>query len=154
MIWIVLLLLMIITFWRMGQSDWHLKRNKHNKLPEGKLTLIKDKEYKDEAGLIWILQPAIKNKFHQPDHEIEPVENPYPNVEGTIVLDTKNPNLKFLSPIGKSASFEAILQPNGEYLTQGVKQGTYNYGHPSGLVNTLKHVIYDVIPHFINSKYE
>ena len=48
----------------------------------------------DEKGLSWELQPHIKNKFHQPDQEIEMVINPYPNVDGAPTIDLKNSNLK------------------------------------------------------------
>jgi hypothetical protein len=82
------------------------------------------------------------------------VKNPYPNVNVSLKFDRKNPNLKFLSKIKNNGSYEAILKPNGEYLTEGLKQGTYNYSHPSGFFDSIKHVLFDVIPHFINSKYK
>jgi hypothetical protein len=151
---IVLIFILLVSYWIIGQSDWHLNRNKHNKLPEGGLKHHKDNMYVDETGLTWELQPHIKNKFHQPDQEIEMVKNPYPNVDGLLTFDPKNPNLKFLSKIKNRGSYEAILQPNGEYLTEGLKQGTYNYSHPSGFSDSTKHLFFDVIPHFINSKYK
>ncbi len=153
---LIIIFLLLISLWLIGQSDWHLNRNKHNKLPVGELKALKDDLYKDEAGLIWELQPHIKNKFHQPDsgEEIEIPDNPYPNVNGTLPFDRENPNLKFLSRTDNGGSYEAILQPNGEYLTTGLKQGTYNYSHPRGFLGSLKHGIFDVLPHFINSKYK
>jgi len=152
---IILILIVIVAFWIMGNSDWHLDRNKHNKLPEGNLkTIVKHETYEDENKLIWELQPAIKNKFHQPDHEVEMVDNPYPNLEYTKPFDTKNPNLKFLSETPNGGSYEVIIQPDGTYLTEGKKMGTYNYGHPDGLLGSLKHTLYDVIPHFVNSNYK
>ena len=51
-------------------------------------------------------------------------------------------------------SHEAILQPNGVYLTTGPKKATYNYGHPEGVIGIVKHIILDVIPHFANSNYK
>ena len=36
----------------------------------------------------------------------------------------------------------------------GPKRGTYNYGHPSVFFGSLKHVIYDVIPHFVSAEYK
>ena len=154
MLLILIVLLLIVTFWVLGHSEYHLNRNKHNKLPIGNLTLLEKNIYKDEAGLHWELQPHIKNKFHQPDEEVQMVENAYPNVEGEIEFDTKNPNLKFLSKLKNGGSYEAILQPDGTYLTTGLKQGTYNYGHPDGLWGSLKHTFLDVIPHFVNSNYK
>ncbi|MDB4728227.1 hypothetical protein OAF63_05510 [Saprospiraceae bacterium] len=153
MFFVILIVILAVSLWLMGNSKWHLERNKHNQLPKGSLSLVEDSFYKDEAGLIWEKQPHIKNKFHQPDTVSKKVDNPYPNIIGTLEFDQKNPNLKFLSKAEKGGSFEAIVQPNGTYLTEGVKQGTYNYGHPSGFIGTMTHVFLDVIPHFINSKY-
>jgi hypothetical protein len=160
---IILALILIVSLWMTGRSDWHLNRNKHNKSPEGRLKQLKGKLYEDKAGLIWELQPSIKNKFHQPasGEEIQLVEQPYPNIDRKLnpnademlTFDPKNPNLKFLSKTGNGRSYEAILQPNGKYLKEGAKKGTYNYGHPSGFFGSTKHVFMDVIPHFINSKY-
>jgi len=136
-----------------SRSDWHLNRNKHNRLPLGKLTHQKDGKFTDETGLIWELQPNFKNKLHQPDRKTENVNNPYPNVIGELTLDLENPNLKFLCKNETNQSCEAILQPNGKYLTKGSKQGTYNYSHPSGFFGNIKHFFLDVMPHFVNRRY-
>ena len=138
----------------MGFSDWHLKRNEHNILPTGKLMLVEGMMYEDEAGLQWELQPHIKNMFHQPDDPTGVIENPYPNINPPIEFDPNNSNLKFLSSIPEGGSHEAIIQPDGTFLTKGLKQGTYNYGHPSGFWGSFKHTILDVLPHFVNPKYE
>jgi hypothetical protein len=151
---IILIIILIVSLLMMGNSDWHLNRNKHNKLPVGELKHFKNEIYKDETGLIWELQPAIKNKFHQPDHEVKMIENPYLGLKLSEAYDPKNPNLKFLSKTAAGGSYEAILQPNGKYLTEGKKMGTYNYGHPSGFFGSLKHTFLDVIPHFVNSNYK
>jgi hypothetical protein len=151
---IVLISILIVSYWIIGQSDWHLNRNKHNKLPEGRLEHCGKKMYLDEAKLTWELKPAKDNVFHQPDQKIKMVNNPYPNVDGWLEVDCQNPNLKFLSVIKNGESYEAILQPNGEYLTEGLKQGTYNYSSPGRFFDDIKHVFFDVIPHFINSKYK
>jgi hypothetical protein len=151
---LLVLLFSILLLWFSGQSDWHLDRNKHNKSPNGNLTKTKKDTYEDSDKMVWELQPAIKNKFHQPDKVGEAVEKPYPNIDDAPAYDAKNPNLKFLSKAKNGGSYEAILQPNGIYLTTGLKQGTYNYGHPSGLFGSLKHVFLDVLPHFVNSKYK
>jgi hypothetical protein len=144
----------LISFFLVGRADWHLNRNQLNQLPDGNLTHLKGNEYLDDSGLSWELQPAIKNKFHQPGYEIPKPERPYPNVKGDISYDPKNANLKFLSKLENGGSYEAILQPDGTYLTTGKKQGTYNYGHPDGFLGTFKHVLFDVIPHFSSAKYK
>ena len=151
---VIFIVVLLLIGWFMGQSDWHIDRNKNNKLPIGNLKKVKESFYKDETGRVWELQPHIKNKFHQPDEEIENVENPYPNVYPRPKLDTKNSNIKFLSELKNRGSYEAILQPNGVYLIKGVKQGTYNYGHPSGFWGSFKHVFLHVFPHFYNDKYK
>ena len=150
----ITIVVLILIAWFIGESDWHLDRNKHNKLPVGNLIKVEKSIYKDDNGTVWELQPHIKNKFHQPDEESEVVKNPYPNVGDELEFDTKNPNLKFLSELENGGSYEAILQPNGEYLTSGIKQGTYNYGHPSGFWGSVKHTFLDVIPHFANGNYK
>lgn len=151
-----ILVLLLGIFWFMGQSDWHLHRNKHNIEPQGGLKQLSEKVFTDDIGRMWERQPAIKNKFHQPaaGEEMGVLDHPYPNVEGEIEFDSANPNVKFLSLSGDGGSYEAILQPNGAYLLEGGKKGTYNYGHPEGLRGTLKHVVWDVIPHFINADYK
>lgn len=150
-----LILLIGISVYFMGQSKWHLQRNQKNQLPTGKLRLQTEPIYLDEAGLHWELQPHIKNKFHQIAGPVKAIPQPYPNVVNeNLEMDVNNANLKFLCPLGNGGSYEAILQPDGQYLTEGIKQGTYNYGHPSGLGGMLKHTLWDVIPHFVNSNYE
>lgn len=148
---IIFLLLGIL--WLTGHSEWHLNRNQHNQLPKGKLVHQQGDLYLDEAQQTWVLQPSIKNKFHQPNEAIIAPSTPYPNLDAIIDYDPNNPNLKFLCETDKGGSFEAILQPNGEYLTSGPKLGTYNYGHPSGLWGSIKHVFLDVLPHFVSGDY-
>jgi hypothetical protein len=152
---LLLILVLGITTYFMGQSKWHLQRNQNNQLPTGKLTLQADRLYLDEAGLKWERQPHIKNKFHQTEGPVEAITSPYPTViDENLKMDVDNANLKFLCSLESGGSYEAILQPDGSYLTEGTKKGTYNYGHPDGLGGMLKHTLWDVIPHFVNSKYE
>lgn len=149
------LLVLIIGMGILSHGDWHLKRNKRNKLPKGDLTQIEGSTYVDEAKMNWILQPNSKNIFHQPDlTPIPPIPIPYPNVSPRLTYDPDYPNLKFLSPNGYGASFEAILQPDGSYLIAGKKQGTYNYSDPIGFMGYLMHGLLDVIPHFYTSNYD
>lgn len=137
-----------------SQGDWHLKRNKHNILPKGTLTKVKGQKYSDQANLIWILQLASMNIFHQPDKlPVESSEIAYPNVLPQLKYEPNSPNLKFLSPDGNGGSYEAILKPNGSYLITGKKQGTYNYSNPDGFWGFAGHILMDVVPHFFSYDY-
>jgi hypothetical protein len=69
-------------------------------------------------------------------------------------MDVKNPNLKFLCQLENGASYEAILQPDGTFLTEGGKMGTYNYSHPGDIIGIIKHMVWDVLPHFMNADYQ
>ncbi|WP_367390292.1 hypothetical protein [Lewinella sp. LCG006] len=154
MIGLIVVVLLMVTLWWAGYSDWHLNRNQHNLLPMGQLVQVVGTTYQDSNGRRWELQPASKNIFHQPDETPVSLPNlPYPNLAGAPIADAMNPNLKFLSPTGKGGSYEAIMQPNGDYLVEAPKMGTYNYGHPSGIWGSLKHVVLDVAPHFICGDY-
>ena len=140
-----------------SQGDWHLKRNKHNKLPFGMLSQKTDSLYLDENKVEWILQPHNMNIFHQPETvpvPAPPIPIPFPNVQPPLDYDPNHPNRKLLSRDGKGGSYEAILKPDGSYLITGKKQGTYNYSNPSGFLGFVKHTIFDVIPHFFTSKYD
>jgi len=152
--WLIILIALLASAFLTCQLPWHVNRNTHNVLPTGKLTLVAANTYQDEQQLIWELQPQQLNIFHQPEHPIEHLKNAYPNLNQKPVLDLHNPNLKLLSKTGNGASYEAILQPNGSYLTTGPTQGTYNYGHPAGFIGITKHTLLDVIPHFINAHYQ
>lgn len=147
------IVLLLITVWFMGQSQWHLDRNQYNVLPQGKLTQVQDTLYQDSIGRTWIRLPASMNAFHQPGGSVAAPSEPYKDAVTPLPYDEDNPNLKFLSPLENGESMEAILQPDGTYLTTGPKQGTYNYGHPVGFVGLVKHTVWDVLPHFANGKY-
>lgn len=135
-------------------SDKHLNRNQHNKLPKGYLTEVSENIYQDEAGLIWELQPHSMNIFHQPDKAVEASDKPYPILENPPQFDNENSNLKLLCELASGASYEAIMQPDGTYLTNGVKQGTYNYSHPKGFWGKIMHFFLDMMPGFITSNYK
>lgn len=148
------IIIIVVAFYALSQSSYHVDRNQHNLLPKGILKPDGDRLYVDEADRIWELQPQIKNKFHQPPGPVPPIPVPYPNVVGSLEFDVNSPNWKFLSKVEEgNGSYEAILQPEGTYLTDGEKQGTYNYGHPSGFLGSFKHTFLDVIPHFFNDDY-
>lgn len=141
--------------WAMGQSDWHLERNAHNDLPTGVLTLKNDMLYSDSSGREWVRLPSHMNAFHQPGHPVAAPSQPYGNAINklTFEYEPNNPNLKLLSKTSDGGSLEAILQPDGTYLETGPQLGTYNYGHPEGLLGFVRHTIWDVLPHFANSHY-
>lgn len=148
------IIILVVAFYVLSQSSYHVDRNKHNLLPLGMLMLSGEKLYKDEGDRVWELQPQIKNKFHQPSSPAPSIPIPYPNVEGGLKFDPEQPNYKLLSQAEEgSGSYEAILQPDGTYLTVGPKQGTFNYGHPIGVWGMIKHTVLDVIPHFFNGEY-
>lgn len=135
------------------QFGWHLNRNVYNQTPVGILDHIQDKQYQDENGLVWELQPHSKNIFHQPESSVAAIANPYPNINDSLPYDSENSNLKFLCIQESGSSFEVIIQPDGSFLNQGKKKGTYNYFHPSGFWGNTMHIIVDVIPHLISSDY-
>lgn len=78
----------------------------------------------------------------------------YMILENSPLIDPEHPNIKLLCLLPSGASYEAILQPDNTYLNESGKQGTYNYSSPKGFWGYFKHVIYDVLPHFINSNYQ
>ncbi len=123
----------------------HLTRNRYNVLPIGTLTPIDgasptftyqpngSNSYRDEAGLLWELEPDWKTKYHQPPgHETSP--NPYRTRSCFIATPAAAPRRR-------------SAHPDGSYITTGPLQGTYNFVHPSGPAGSAGHVVRDVIPH-------
>lgn len=151
---IALILTLVAALLIFSFSDIHLKRNQYNKIPKGYLSEITLNIYQDENSLVWELQPHNMNIFHQPDKTIEKPDNPYPILEKPPLFDPKNPNLKLLCELESGASYEAILQPDGTYLTKGTKQGTYNYSNPKGIWGKIMHFLIDMMPGFITSNYK
>jgi len=140
-------------------SDYHLKRNRNNRLPKGNLTLVKENSFVDEIGNIWEIQPNYKNEFHQPDGILNPVMMrditiPYSILSNPPKLNKDYPYLKLLYILEDGSSCEAILKPNNEYCTTGKELGTFNYATPKGIWGNIKHLFLDIIPHFISSEYE
>ena len=151
-----ILIVIVVAYWIASYGDWHLKRNRKNILPNGKLALVEGSFYSDQSGISWELQPDEKNLFHQPANTPVPVgvPIPYPNVDPPPNYKPDYPNLKFLSIDGRGGSLEGILQPDGSYLVKGKKQGTYNYANPEGIWGYTLHILLDVIPHLFNSDYD
>jgi hypothetical protein len=128
-------------------EDQHLTRNRFNVLPTGALTPIDGasptftyqenghNSYRDEAGLVWELEPDWATKYHQPPgHETSP--HPYPNK-------------KLLHRDSSGGSSEAIRAPDGSYITTGPLRGTYNFVHPSGPLGSVGHFVRDIAPHLL-----
>ncbi len=135
-------------------SDLHSNRNQYNCFPKGFLVQLDSLTYQYEAGLIWGIQSHSNNIFHQPDALlVKKQPKKYAILENSPLIDPKHPNIKLLFLLPSGGSYEAILQPDGTYLNTGKKLGTYNYSSPKGFWGSTKHLIYDVIPHLINSNY-
>jgi len=151
---LIFILLSIWTF-HAPKRDWHINRNDFNKLPVGELKLVEVVDgkwdvYKDKGGRIWLRMPDSSNFFHQPSPGEKFYSENYPH-----------PNVKFLSLTGingflnlTQSCYEAILQPDGTYLTVGKKRGTYNYCHPGTILGFVCHCILDVLPHLVNDNYK
>jgi hypothetical protein len=153
---VIIILVLIGIYWVASYGDWHLKRNRRNFFPKGQLIKTGEMIYLDEGGISWELQPDSKNLFHQPDDAPVPPgpRTPYPNVSPPPDYKPDYPNLKFLSMLKNGDSAEAILQPDGTWLNDGPKMGTYNYFNPAGFKGYVLHVLLDVIPHLFNADYE
>jgi hypothetical protein len=104
----------------------HINRNLYNLKPDIEISQIDPNiDFIDNSGRHWIREPDWKNAFHG---------------EGSV---------KYIHIQGKGSS-EAILN-NGNWVTSGSNQGTYNYYHPQGIKGNIGHLLFDVIPHFIIS---
>ncbi len=135
-------------------SGLHSNRNNNNRFPKGFLTQKDSVTYQDEVGLIWEIQPHGANTFHQPDALPVVTHNQkYKVLENSPRIDPEHPNVKLLCLLPSGTSYEAILQPNGTYLNTSSKTSTYNYSSPKGFWASVKHGIFDVLPHLINSNY-
>ena len=134
------------------QRQGHTRRNVLNLIPVGRLVPVGDASpeyiynpggsntYVDEAGLEWELFPDELNVYHQP--------------EGHEESDNPNPNKKFVHVDSSGGSSEAIMRPDGTFITTGPLQGTYNYSHPEGFWGYVRHFFQDVLPHVFNEDYE
>ena len=60
------LFIIIQNWWKIPSKKEHITRNKHNVLPVGNLTLIKNNQYSDDNGTIWIRRGFFTSLFHQP----------------------------------------------------------------------------------------
>jgi len=110
--------------WPSPSNDEHLNRNRLNRFPDGELRLKsnpnnerpsfqyndpKGREYLDESGRIWTLEPDSKNAFHQTTPQL-----------GSLMrwlydapMDPYTKTYKFTSPAPNGGSYEAIFVPGG-----------------------------------------
>ena len=44
----------------------HINRNQYNQFPIGKLSLIKDDEFIDESGILWVKRGFVNSILHNP----------------------------------------------------------------------------------------
>lgn len=152
--WLLVLTILILSIWGLSNGSWHTARNDYNLFPVSGLTHLQDNIYLDTLGIRWELQPHSMNTFHQPVEPIEFTGIPYAPVLTGVEYDPEYPNLKFLSVDDEGGSYEAILQPNGQFLNTGPLLGTYNYCHPEGFFGKIGHGILDVIPHLFCGTYD
>ncbi|MEX2228964.1 MAG: DUF4157 domain-containing protein [Dehalococcoidia bacterium] len=134
------------------QRQGHTDRNVLNLVVVGRLTPVDGASptfqydegghntYVDEAGVEWVLLPDWMSEFHQPDGH-EQSDHPYPNK-------------KFLHPDSSGGSSEAIMRPDGTFITTGPLRGTYNYSNPEGVFGNIGHFFQDILPHVFNDQYE
>lgn len=125
---IIICFLFIIwqNFEKIPSKKEHITRNKHNILPVGRLTLIKNNQYSDDNGVVWIRRGFFTSIFHQP----------FKN----YTFETYN--------VHKLSSSEITIDihdfDNG---IMNYKTSTYNYY--SSIQYPLSHFFSDVLPTFI-----
>ena len=63
---ILFLILIKINYDKIPSRINHINRNQYNKFPIGKLSLIKDDEFIDEFGILWIKRGFLNSILHNP----------------------------------------------------------------------------------------
>jgi hypothetical protein len=64
---IVLFLILIkINYDKIPSRINHINRNQYNQFPIGKLSLIKDDEFIDESGILWVKRGFVNSILHNP----------------------------------------------------------------------------------------
>lgn len=101
----------------------HVYRNKHNVLPEKKLTLVKDNIYIDDNRIIWMKQYFYQNLFH----------NPFDNYTFESVNEKK-----------ESSSEAVIRKRDFDKGKMKFKNGSFNYY--SSYKHPIDHFFADVLP--------
>lgn len=63
---ILFLILLKINYDKIPSRINHINRNQYNQFPIGKLSLIKDDEFIDESGILWIKRGFVNSILHNP----------------------------------------------------------------------------------------
>ncbi len=123
---IIIIMIIIIVYKnydKIPSKEYHINRNKYNVFPAGKLTHVKDNEYVDNDGIIWIRRFFLNSIFHNPFEY--------------YVFETYDPN--------KTSSSEVeILKTDFDNNHQNFKPASYNYY--SSFNHPISHLFADVIP--------
>jgi hypothetical protein len=120
---IVILIIIYKNYDKIPSKTEHINRNKNNILPVGQLRYIKDNEYIDNDGIIWIRRTFLTSILH----------NPFKY----YVFET-------YSPDQISSSEVAVLKTEFDSEYQNFKPTSYNYY--SSFNYPLSHLFADVIP--------
>jgi hypothetical protein len=63
---ILFLILLKINYDKIPSRINHINRNQYNQFPIGKLSLIKDDEFIDESGILWVKRGFVNSILHNP----------------------------------------------------------------------------------------
>ena len=63
---ILFLILLKIIYDKIPSRINHINRNQYNQFPIGKLSLIKDDEFIDESGILWVKRGFLNSILHNP----------------------------------------------------------------------------------------
>ena len=63
---ILFLILIKINYDKIPSRINHINRNQYNQFPIGKLSLIKDDEFIDESGILWVKRGFLNSILHNP----------------------------------------------------------------------------------------
>jgi hypothetical protein len=126
---IVILIIVYKNYDKIPSKRDHINRNKNNILPVGQLRYIKDNEYIDNNGIIWIRRTFLTSILH----------NPFKY----YVFETYSPDQISSSEVG-------VLKTEFDSGYQNFKPTSYNYY--SSFNYPLSHLFADVIPIIIYLK--
>ncbi len=126
---IVILIIIYKNYDKIPSKIDHINRNKNNIIPLGQLRYIKDNEYIDNNGIIWIRRTFLTSILH----------NPFKY----YVFET-------YSPHQISSSEVKVLKTEFDNGYQNFKPASYNYY--SSFNYPLSHLFADVIPIIIYLK--
>lgn len=130
MLLIIIILIFIVILYqnynKIPSKETHINRNKYNIFPVGQLTHIKDNEYIDNNGIIWIKRNFLASLFHNPFQY--------------YIFETYD--------INKISSSEVtVLKTEFDSGYQNFKPASYNFY--SSFIFPISHTFADIIPIFI-----